>query len=987
MGLTLPGLLGRIFSAAGNLFQQSTLSGDAFPSYVVFGDGRQYISDGTQDLTGSVAYLEPTTYVRGRGNEIALLLMDGNFGAVRSVFEIQAFGGAPIFAVKNAGGVFLNDNMAQAYSVFGPTNYFSDIYGHVQLGNSSVLRITAGPPGNNLTQIDATGEIFQRGRTGSVGSWTATNATYAAFSTSPVPAPSGIFNVRSWAATGTSTIVATTSTSLTGPYKMYPCPPNTFCAGIIYTQSKTVARSKTLGLAFYNAAGSLIGSASLGTPATDTTTSWTRLNVQAVSPASAAFAALQLTITSPGGAGETHYDTAAGWWDSVTTSQVSAWAPPYTFRQDAFPPAAVTASAVTGNTVTPIVITVPSGHPFLVNDVVTTSGFTLNTAANQVNAVITAVASTSITIAGTGNGATSAGVVQFNFAFDGRYDGAFVGDVWVRSDGPANVVQRFATNAVAGVPSSQNWVNDPRINSQPARVNWYGGNYLQQTGSTDLDYTLPNVSTGLLHNDPTDSVNRGVIATVGSWNLLNNASNAQAFGGVASFTQAVRKKSTGAPYVSKDGLFVFLYGLWDLAMNSSGAGAGGMTQLNATTTGSIAHSLRDMICHARASSILPYTDSHFVNVGPGNLTISANQMCFSGGGPGVPGGAFGWNGSTGGSFTFTIPADFTGGAISFAFLAVAGVFGGTFTFTGTLFSTGGVANPGPLYISSTVPVGSNGRVCQRFKNLTAAHAGLTVIGTVTQLDSTGFVFLDCAYVEGQYPNMVAVCGVPRLVANANYGTLAGAGSYWNGNSGSTGDADVQQMNTALQALVAEFDTACFYVDLDSALQKYGPYFAADGFSMGALGVHAMASQFSAALQNQLPLINFRNINHDFHDATISPVGGPFFKQGPLSVSTGVSRFYADDYYYLSSVRASVNTAPQGASLIVDVFKNGSTIFTTTGNRPTITAGSFTATSAAPPDLLFLQPGDYLTINVVQVGSTAQGQDLTVNVLGRRVPIP
>jgi len=984
MGLTLPGLIGRFFAAASNIFASSSFAGDTWPSLYVFGDGRIYLGDGTEDLTsGTLVYTLPEFYVRARANRIGFVLRSTNMTdpVVRNLLELQDNIGAPIFSVATSGGVFLNDNFGQCYSVITPPNFFTNIYGYMQLTQQSAFRCSAGPAMNIMTWADAVSEVYQRGRVGTAGRWTATNASFASVNvTGP---PTGMNAVRQWSSTAAGNIVATTATGTAG----YPVPALAFVAAMVFTKSVTVARSKTLGLLFYNAAGTAIGSATVGAAVTDTTTGWTRLDVQAVSPVGAAYCALQLTVTGCAGAAELHQDSAAGIWPGCTTSQVTAWNPPFTFRQDAFMPAAWAVTGCTGNTVTPIVVTVGAGHPFMVGDTVTTTAIGGNTAANQVNAVITAVTATTFTIPGTGNGAyTSGGSAQMIYSAIGQYDGANAGDIAIRADGPSNIVQRFFTNATAGIPSAQRWVGDPRITSQPARINWYGGNYLQQTGSADLDYTLPNVATGMLHNDPPDSVNRGVIATPGQWNLINDASNAQAFGGMANFVQAVRKKSTGAPYVSKDGMFAFMYGLWDMATVSSAGGASQMAQINGTgNTGAIANTLRALICQARASSILPWNDTHFVLTG--NSVSGTVQYSWSQGGPGVGGTFTYWPTTTSSTFTFTIPADFTGGAVTILGPGAPGAFGGTFTFTGTLFTTGGVANPGPLYISSTSPVGARARVAIRFKNLTAAHAGLTIIGTTTQVDATGGTAIDCAAIEGQYPNLVAVFGVPRLPANANYASLAGAGSYWNSNSGSSGDADVNQMNAALKALVAEFDSSVFFVDTDAALQKQASFFAADGFSMSALGVHAMASQFVAALQAQLPLIDFRNVNHDYHDTTVVPVGGPWSKSGPLSVSTGVSRFYADDYYYLSSVRASVNTAPVGASIIVDVLKNGSTIFTTTANRPTITAGTNSAISAAPPDLLFVVPGDYLTVNVAQVGTGNPGADLTVNVLGRKIPIP
>jgi hypothetical protein len=98
--------------------------------------------------------------------------------------------------------------------------------------------------------------------------------------------------------------------------------------------------------------------------------------------------------------------------------------------------------------------------------------------------------------------------------------------------------------------------------------------------------------------------------------------------------------------------------------------------------------------------------------------------------------------------------------------------------------------------------------------------------------------------------------------------------------------------------------------------------------------------------------------------------------GGLSVGAGVSRFYPSSTIKITNVRASVNTAPTGASVIIDVLKNGTTIFTTQANRPAI-AISTNVSSLAVPNITSLTSSDYLTINVSQVGSTIPGSDLTV----------
>jgi len=102
----------------------------------------------------------------------------------------------------------------------------------------------------------------------------------------------------------------------------------------------------------------------------------------------------------------------------------------------------------------------------------------------------------------------------------------------------------------------------------------------------------------------------------------------------------------------------------------------------------------------------------------------------------------------------------------------------------------------------------------------------------------------------------------------------------------------------------------------------------------------------------------------------------FSKQGPLSVATGTHRYYVESAATITKVRIATGTAPTGASLIVDVNKNGTTIYTTQANRPAITAGTNTATGNTI-DVTGLVAGDYITVDIDQVGSTIAGSDLTV----------
>jgi hypothetical protein len=75
---------------------------------------------------------------------------------------------------------------------------------------------------------------------------------------------------------------------------------------------------------------------------------------------------------------------------------------------------------------------------------------------------------------------------------------------------------------------------------------------------------------------------------------------------------------------------------------------------------------------------------------------------------------------------------------------------------------------------------------------------------------------------------------------------------------------------------------------------------------------------------------------------------------------------------ITAVYVSVGTAPTGASLIVDIHKNGTTIFTNQSHRPTITAGNFYGVSSSV-DVPSWNTNDYLTAFIDQVGSTIAGE--------------
>ena len=106
----------------------------------------------------------------------------------------------------------------------------------------------------------------------------------------------------------------------------------------------------------------------------------------------------------------------------------------------------------------------------------------------------------------------------------------------------------------------------------------------------------------------------------------------------------------------------------------------------------------------------------------------------------------------------------------------------------------------------------------------------------------------------------------------------------------------------------------------------------------------------------------------------------FFIPSTLVVSTNSSQIdlYAPRAFTIANVHIASDTAPTGASIIVDVNLNGTSIFTTQANRPTITAGNNSGTSGTP-DVTAVAKNDIITIDIDQIGSTEAGKDLVVQI--------
>lgn len=110
-----------------------------------------------------------------------------------------------------------------------------------------------------------------------------------------------------------------------------------------------------------------------------------------------------------------------------------------------------------------------------------------------------------------------------------------------------------------------------------------------------------------------------------------------------------------------------------------------------------------------------------------------------------------------------------------------------------------------------------------------------------------------------------------------------------------------------------------------------------------------------------------------------PSEAVFTIPGTLLFGAKNVRYYCETARTVTNVVASVGVAPSGSNAVFDVNKNGTTIFTTQANRPTITAGSFYDGSSVP-NVTSFAAGDYITVDVDAVGATTPGSDAVIKII-------
>lgn len=368
----------------------------------------------------------------------------------------------------------------------------------------------------------------------------------------------------------------------------------------------------------------------------------------------------------------------------------------------------------------------------------------------------------------------------------------------------------------------------------------FGEGVANAAGASRYGHRWPDILAGMLNAKLYNfCANGGRVAVHES----TGATPAQAGGWSSAGLSMVRVRNTitraQADFPPESALQAFFHGINDAPFI-------GTAKL--TANGPLAQGLRYLISRGRCSRVFPSNDASIVYTGTWTSDTSISH-----GMPQVAGGeAMHVSTVTGGVATITVPATFPGGTIAFFFTSDSTSGNNTCTIAktagagtnATIFSSVGVSGPNvgdnSALTSGGAAVQMYGGICYRATNLQAG----THTFTLTFTNASGQVAVQGYGIEAPNPPAQLVFNQPKIPAAIGYGLWALTNSH--GFQGTTDqgpvtDAMVNTLNGVIAGVVAEFDSACQLVDIDSVLAQNVAYWPSGDAHPNDTG-HALIAQ-------------------------------------------------------------------------------------------------------------------------------------------------
>lgn len=118
----------------------------------------------------------------------------------------------------------------------------------------------------------------------------------------------------------------------------------------------------------------------------------------------------------------------------------------------------------------------------------------------------------------------------------------------------------------------------------------------------------------------------------------------------------------------------------------------------------------------------------------------------------------------------------------------------------------------------------------------------------------------------------------------------------------------------------------------------------------------------------------------FSESLVIPLSD---ESSDLTIGDGVYTFYLPYDLTIDKMYLSLNTISSGADVVVDVQKNGSSIFNTSNSFKVVQGNNISTTQPDYNTNLYFTIGSKMSFNIDQIGSTTAGQGLKVMIHGHR----